>query len=200
MARKQAVQDGSDSSLGGDDELLPNIGEILKRLRTRRRMSLEDVARKSGLSQSFLSALERGKTDVSLGRLSKLARVFEHDISSFLGFTARYSQPYRVSERDRLSVVRGDGVRYEAIRLPGIDLEIDMMDFEPGAGFDTELSHEGLDVVLVVGNEIVLSVAGEDHALCAGDCVVYSAGYKHRLRNVGKQPARVIGLTTGRMY
>jgi transcriptional regulator with XRE-family HTH domain len=191
---------GSSRPSDGDDELLPNIGEILKRLRTRRRMSLEEVASKSGLSQSFLSALERGKTDVSLRRLSKLARVFEHDISSFLGFTARYSHPYKVSERDRLTVVRGKGVHYEAIRLPGIDLEIDMMDFEPGAGFDTELAHEGLDVVLVVGNEIVLSVAGEDHALRAGDCVIYSAGFKHRLRNQGKQPARVIGLTTGRMY
>lgn len=198
MARRKAAPPARGSS--GDEKLLPNVGEILKGLRMGRRMSLEEVARRSGLSQSFLSALERGKTDVSLGRLSRLARVFEHDISSFLGFTARYSHPYRVSQRDRLTVVRGRGVHYEAIRLPGIDLEIDMMDFEPGAGFDAELAHEGLDVVLVVGNEIVLSVAGEDHALSAGDCVVYSAGFKHRLRNDGKHPARVIGLTTGRMY
>jgi transcriptional regulator with XRE-family HTH domain len=198
MSKRKPVPDAAASS--GDDQLLPNIGEILKRIRIRRRMSLEEVAHKSGLSQSFLSTLERGRTDISLGRLSKIARVFEHDISSFLGFTARYSHPYRVSEHDRMTVVRGKGVHYEAIRLPGIDLEIDIMDFEPGAGFDDELSHEGMDVVLVVGNEIVLSVAGVDHALGTGECIVYSAGFKHRLRNEGKQPARVIGLTTGRMY
>lgn len=183
-----------------EEDLLPNIGEILKRLRTRRHLSLEDVANRSGLSQSFLSALERGKTDVSLGRLSKLARVFDHDVSSFLGFTARYSHPYRAGDADRLPVARGSGVKYEAIRLPGIDLEIDIMDFEPGARFDEELSHEGLDIVLGVSNEVVLTVAGEDHSLAAGDCIVYSAGYKHRLRNDGKRSARVIGLTTGRMY
>ncbi len=200
MAKSKPVVRHSGSLKHADEDLLPNVGAILKRLRTRRRLSLEDVARESGLSQSFLSALERGKTDVSLGRLSKLARVFEHDVSSFLGFTARYSHPYRTGGADRLQVLRGKGVRYEAIRIPGIDLEIDLMDFEPGAGFDEELSHEGLDIVLVVSNDVVLSVAGEDHALSAGDCVVYSAGYKHRLHNEGRRPARAIGLTTGRMY
>ncbi|MGH7715472.1 MAG: helix-turn-helix domain-containing protein, partial [Vulcanimicrobiaceae bacterium] len=117
---RQASRLAKGRSVAPDDELLPNIGEILKRLRTRRGLSLEEVARQSGLSQSFLSSLERGKTDVSLGRLSKLARVFDHDISSFLGFTARYSHPYRAGEGDRLAVVRGRGVRYEAIRLPGV--------------------------------------------------------------------------------
>lgn len=199
MSRRSS-QSAAESLGALEDELLPNVGEILKRLRTRRGLSLEEVARRSGLSQSFLSSLERGKTDVSLGRLSKLARVFDHDVSSFLGFTARYSHPYRAGEGDRLPVIRGRGVRYEAIRLPGIDLEIDVMDFEPGSSFDEELSHEGLDIVLAVSNDVVLSVAGEDHALSSGDCIVYSAGYKHRLRNDGRRPARVVGLTTGRMY
>jgi transcriptional regulator with XRE-family HTH domain len=183
-----------------EDNRLPNVGDILKRLRTRSGLSLEQVARKSGLSQSFLSALERGTSDVSLGRLSKLANVFDHDISSFLGFTARYSQPYRLTDLDRFKVARGKGVRYEALRLPGIDLEIDIMDFEPGSGFDDERAHEGLDVIVVTNNSVILSVAGVDHALDTGECIVYSAGYKHRIRNESKKPSRVIGLTTGRMY
>lgn len=176
----------------------PDVGGILRRLRRRHKLSLQDVAKRSGLSQSFLSALERNTTDIALGRLAKLAAVFDCDIASFLGFSARFSTPYFLTKLDRFDIDRGAGIAYEALRVPGVDFEIDVMSFAPGAGA-RPLSHEGVDVVLVTEGEIVLTVSGVEYHMGAGDCCTYSAGYEHQIRNAGDRTAHVIGLTTGRM-
>lgn len=177
----------------------PDVGGILRRLRRRHNLSLQEVAARSGLSQSFLSALERNTTDIALGRLARLAQVFDCDIASFLGFSARFSSPYFLTKLDRFSVDRGPNIAYEALRVPGVDFEIDVMDFEPHAQFATPSAHEGVDVVLVLSGEVVLSVAGIEYHMHPGDCATYSAGYEHGIRNAGDEAARVIGLTTGRM-
>lgn len=177
----------------------PDVGGILRHLRRRHKLSLQDVAARSGLSQSFLSALERNTTDIALGRLAKLAAVFDCDIASFLGFSARFSSPYFLTKLDRFDVERGAGVAYEALRVPGVDFEIDVMTFAPGAAFASPLAHEGVDVVLVTEGEIVLTVSGVEYHMGAGDCSTYSAGYEHHIRNAGDRAAHVIGLTTGRM-
>lgn len=177
----------------------PDVGGILRHLRRRHNLSLHEVAQRSGLSQSFLSALERNTTDIALGRLAKLAAVFDCDIASFLGFSARFSSPYFLTELDRFDVDRGTGVGYKALRVPGVDFEIDVMDFAPGAAFAGALAHEGVDVVLVTGGDVVLTVGGVEYDMHAGDCATYSAGYEHHIRNAGDDTAHVIGLTTGRM-
>lgn len=177
----------------------PDVGGILRHLRRRHSLSLHDVALRSGLSQSFLSALERNTTDIALGRLAKLAAVFDCDIAEFLGFSARFSSPYFLTELDRFEVDRGEGVQYRALRVPGVDFEIDVMDFAPGAAFANALAHEGVDVVLVTSGAVVLTVGGVEYHMRAGDCATYSAGYEHHIRNAGAESACVIGLTTGRM-
>jgi len=49
----------------------PRVGEVIRRLRRRRGLSLRDLAEQSGLSQSFLGAVERGQSDISVGRRSR---------------------------------------------------------------------------------------------------------------------------------
>src|ERR1700727_1378135 len=85
-----------------EEKGLPKVGRVLRSLRQRHEMSLKDVADRSGLSVSFLSAIERGQSDISLGRLNRLAEVFGHDIGSLLGYTAQRSTPQFLQDRDRV--------------------------------------------------------------------------------------------------
>lgn len=87
-----------------DPELgFPPPGEVLHRLRTQRGMSLRQVAAECGLSVSFLAALERGETDIALERLGRLAKVFDHDVGSFLGFSRGRATPHSSHGRSRRS-------------------------------------------------------------------------------------------------
>jgi transcriptional regulator with XRE-family HTH domain len=185
-----------------DDEApvaIPDVGKIIERLRAQRGISVRELAEESGLSASFIRAVERGDSDISLGRLARLAHVFHYDLGSFLGFTSKLSRPSFVTGTDRKRVNRGRGVSYEALHLPALDLDLVIVGLEPGASFKSELSHEGIDVVYVTDGEIVLVVNGTDYPMTSGECCVFSAGFAHKLRNDSKRPASAISVTTGRM-
>jgi transcriptional regulator with XRE-family HTH domain len=178
---------------------LPDVGEVLRRLRLQRGLSIGQVAESCDLSQSFLSMVERGDSDISLKRLAKLAAFFQHDIGSLLGYGSRLSKPRFVTKYERTPVDRGVGVEYEVVRLPGLELELNLMKFEPMRSFREAISHEGFDVVLVSKGEIVLCVGEDEYRMKEGDCAYYSAAYRHRLVNKSQRAAYVIGITTGRM-
>ena len=63
--------DGDDGSL-----IQPALGEGLRRLRRGRGLSLADASRATGLSSSFLSIVEKGNSDIAIGRLMRLMRVY----------------------------------------------------------------------------------------------------------------------------
>lgn len=62
-----------------------NIGEKLRQLRKQiHKLTLREVSERTGLSISFLSDIERGRTNPSLETLSKLADVYKVSISSII--------------------------------------------------------------------------------------------------------------------
>lgn len=182
------------------DGSVPDVGKILQRLREQRNVSVRELAERSGLSESFIRAVERGESDISLGRLAKLARFFEYDLGSFLGFTSQLSRPNFVRTESRTKIKRGRGVDYEALHLPGIDLDLVNVDLAPQSKFKEDWSHEGIDVVYVTQGEIVLMVDGVDYPMRERECCVFSAAYRHRIRNDSARAASIISITTGRMY
>lgn len=177
----------------------PDVGKILERLRTQRNMTVRELAELSGLSVTFIRAVERGDSDISLGRLNRLANVFHYDLGSFLGFTAKLSAPRFATAEDRKRINRGKGVEYEAIHLAALDLDLVNVTLAPGAVFRDELTHEGIDVLYVNEGEIVLLVNNVEYHMDAGQCCAFSAAYPHKLRNDSKKIARVTSITTGRM-
>jgi transcriptional regulator with XRE-family HTH domain len=168
-------------------------------LRAQHKLTVREAAERSGLSTSFLHAVERGESDISLTRLARLAAIFGYDLGSFLGFTTRLSEPNFVGKRDRHLIDRGKGIHYESIPLPGIGFELEVVDFAPRTSFRTELAHEGIDVVYVVQGNVVLFFNDRDFPMSAGDCCVFAAGYAHKLRNDSNENARVVAFTSGRM-
>ncbi len=177
----------------------PNVSQILRRMRLTRQLSIRDVAEGSGLSASFLSAVERGESDVSIGRLARIAEFFDQDLGSMLGYSTRLSRPSFVGKSDRVLMNRGKGVRFELLRLSGLNLEIAVISFEPRCAFRDELTHEGVDTLYVTSGEVVLRVNDVDYPMHAGECAVYSAGFAHTMRNDSARAATAFGVTTARM-
>jgi transcriptional regulator with XRE-family HTH domain len=182
------------------DVSIPEVGKILQRLREQRNVSVRELAESCDLSESFIRAVERGESDISLGRLARLAHFFEYDLGSFLGYTSRLARPNFVGKEHRATINRGRGVSYEAVHLPGIDLDLVTVELAAHSKFKNELTHEGIDVVYVVEGEIVLVVDGVDYPMSESECCVFSAAYRHGIRNDSGRAASVISITTGRMY
>jgi len=184
----------------GTVEGVPDVGAILKRLRIRHNLSLRELSEGSGVSASFLSAVERGTSDISIGRLAQLARFFGLDVGSLLGYSAGRARPHFIVDEDRLQVDRGKGIDYEVLRIGGVGLELIKIEFAPHTTFAEDLTHEGVDIVLVTSGHLIATVAGVDYPMAAGQCAVWSGAYPHRLRNDRDEPASAISIVTESVF
>lgn len=60
------------------------LHERLKELRSHKDLTLREVAERSGLSVSYLSDIERGRTTPTLNTIEVIAEVFEMSVVDFL--------------------------------------------------------------------------------------------------------------------
>lgn len=173
---------------------MPDVGAVIRRLRTQRGISLRALAASSGLSTSFLGAVERGASDIALGRLALIARALDHDVASLLGYSLSQATPRFVAPAREGS--RGDGVEFSAFRIPGSQLELLVASFAPHSAFDDSITHAGIDVAYVAQGELLLVVDGVDYPLTKGQCVVWPSSHPHTMQNVSDAPAIVVGFAT----
>ena len=178
----------------------PRVGEVIRRLRQQRGLSLRDLAAQSGLSQSFLGAVERGRSDIAVGRLAQVAAVLGHDVASLLGHSLRQTTPIFVQPEEHVTVERGEGTELRAFRIPSTNLEFMVATFGPRAQFADAVTHAGLDVMYVAEGTLVLVVDGVDYPLREGECAVWPSSHAHTVRNDADQSARAIGFTTETVY
>ncbi len=64
---------------------LAGLGARLRKLRGERGWRLEDLAERTGLSRAYLSRLEGGERQASLGTLFGVARAYDVSFSSLFG-------------------------------------------------------------------------------------------------------------------
>ena len=177
----------------------PRVGEVIRRLRGQRGLSVRGLAEQAGISASFLGAVERGESDIALGRLAQVAAALDHDVASLLGYSLRQGTP-RMIEPVTSKRSRGRGVDFAAFRVPGMHLELLVATFEPRTEFDDVVTHAGIDVMYIAQGELVLVVEGEDYVLRKGECVVWPSSHPHTMRNDSDAPAVAVGFTTETVY
>jgi len=177
----------------------PRVGEVIRRLRTQRGLSVRALAAHAGISASFLGAVERGESDIALGRLAQVAGALDHDVASLLGYTLRQTTPRRI-EPVTSKRSRGRGVDFAAFRIPGMHLELLVASFEPRTRFDDVATHAGIDVMYIAEGELVLVVEGIDYVLHEAECVVWPSSHPHTMRNDSDRRAVAVGFTTETVY
>jgi transcriptional regulator with XRE-family HTH domain len=175
----------------------PDVGAALRRLRQRRGMSLNALAIASGVSRSFLASVERGESDISVGRLAQVAHALGKDVASLLGFADRYPGPEYVRADEQPRVSRGHGVEFTVTRVPHTNLEILLVTLEPHTRADETLAQPGLDVLYVIDAELVLEFDGDDYPVRERECIVWpSSRPGTTIRNDSDRVARAIGCST----
>lgn len=173
---------------------VPDVGAVIRRLRRQRGISVRALAASCGLSASFLGAVERGDSDIALGRLALVANALDHDVASLLGYSLRQATPRLVTPAR--AGARGVGVEFSAFRIPGSQLELLVARFAPHSAFDDSITHAGIDVAYVAQGELLLIVNGVEYALVERQCVVWPSSHAHTMRNVSDAPAIVVGFAT----
>jgi mannose-6-phosphate isomerase-like protein (cupin superfamily) len=173
------------------------LGARLKRLRLQRRLTLQEVGTSVDLSHSFLSMLERGQADISVGRVHRLATFYGVPLSELLIEDNEGARPLVIDVDEGDVIERIPGMTLRLLPLGRtLGLQVVHVTLEPGAGPSTPVSHDGEDFFWVLTGEIVLTYGADEFLLKKGQSVLYSGRVHHFFGNVGKRRAEMLSITT----
>ena len=170
-------------------DLAPVVGTNLRRLRTRRGLSLERLAQISGVSRAMLGQIELGQSAPTINVLWKIARALEVTFSALISartqsgaLVLRSSESKILTSKDRSFSSRALFPFDEPRRVEFYELRL-----APGSVEDADAHPPGTseNLVLTAGT-LEIDVAGDTHRLEAGDSILFEADTPHAYRNPGK--------------
>src|SRR3981189_2083185 len=175
------------------NSLLP--GQRFRRLRTRRGLSLAQVARATGVSIGFLSALERGQMRSSIATLRRIARFYRTNILSL--FETAGNNPRLVRPAQRKILETNAGVRMELLAWGTTTMEPHLFRIKPRGGSGESYSHEGEEFLHVFRGEFEIWLGDAEHyRLKTGDSLYFESTTPHRWRNPGRIEACLLWVNT----
>jgi transcriptional regulator with XRE-family HTH domain len=179
-----------------------DVGRRIRALRQLRHATLKSVAAKAGVSESFLSQLERGVTGASLATFRQIANVLGMSVGDlFDGDLQVGPQPLSPSERPTLKF--GHSVTKQLLTpKPFRHLEAFLGDFEPGGttGPDPLVHGHSEELLLVLRGSVRLALGDQVFMLSEGDSIDYDSGTPHQVSEAAGQPAQLLWVISPPSY
>jgi DNA-binding transcriptional MerR regulator/quercetin dioxygenase-like cupin family protein len=170
-------------------------GQHFRRLRTRRGLSLAQVARATGVSVGFLSSLERGQMRSSIATLRRIARFYRTNILSLFETAGENPRLVRPSQRKILETT--PDVRMELLAWGNTAMEPHLFRVKPGGGSGESYSHEGEEFLHILRGEFEIWLDRKEHyCLKPGDSLYFESSTPHRWRNPGRKETWLLWINT----
>jgi DNA-binding transcriptional MerR regulator/quercetin dioxygenase-like cupin family protein len=170
-------------------------GQPFRRMRLRRGLSLAQVARATGVSVGFLSALERGQMRSSVATLQRIARFYKTNILSMFETNGDVQPLVRPSQRKVLET--SPKVRMELLAWGNTAMEPHLFRIKPGGGSGESYAHEGEEFLHVLRGEFEIWLQNQGHyRLKSGDSLYFESSTPHRWKNPGRSEAWILWVNT----
>ena len=179
-----------------------DVGERLRAIRRMRRCTLREVADRSGLSESFLSQVERGISNASIASLRRIADALRVTVADLFEPTGP-PRPRVLRSDDRPALTFGIlGRKLLLTPKPLHQLEVFVGELQPGGSTGAEPYAHGdsEELFVVLTGTVQLELGGELHELEPGDSIDYRSSTPHRVSNVGEELAEVMWIISPPSY
>jgi len=163
-----------------------DLGTKIRTKRLELKMSIKELAQRTGLTSGFISQVERNQTEPSITSLRKLSQALDVAIFHFFIDEVNHSKVVRKNARQKLEFPNSHLV-YELLS-PDLNRQMEMFyaNLEIGAATcDEPLSHHGEEVVFVLSGTMQIQIGDESYTLHNGDSVYYIANIPHKIENIG---------------
>ncbi|GGE52143.1 helix-turn-helix domain-containing protein [Actibacterium pelagium] len=171
-----------------DDDILSRLPARLKEARREKGLSLEAVAKLSGVSRSMVSQIERGESSPTIATLWNLTSALQVDFAGLLDETAKTDR-IEVIRRDQAPTIdnRGEGCRIRILSPPeeaGRN-EVYQLELSAGGSLDSQPHKRGTVEHLTVLDGMVEVTSGDaTEQLATGDSARYAADTVHSIRSI----------------
>jgi len=185
-------------SAGSEDSNEFDVGSRLRRIRLARQLTLSKVAKAAGISEGFLSQIERGVGNASIATLRSVAGVLGVEMRDL--FDESTDQRHAVLHRSDRPVLSFGEMGTKFLLTPALDrnLEVFVTELNPFGTTGEELYTHGdsEEFLLVLDGVIEFHLAEEVFTLGSEDSVCFRSSTPHRAKEVAGQLARLLFAVT----
>ena len=175
-------------------DLTPIVGANLRRLRVKRGLSLERMAKASGVSRAMLGQIELGRSTPTINVVWKIARALDVSFSTLI--TERSASRAALVPRDRAKLLTSQDGSFTSRALFPFDqprnVEFYELTLAANSIEEADPHPAGTTENLVVASgELLLTVGKDRHRLGTGDAIFFEADIEHSYRNPANDPVRI---------
>lgn len=180
------------------------VGVKIRQIREMKKVSLEELAERSGMDITIIQKIEQGKNIPSLAPLIKIARALGVRLGTFLDDSDSYG-PVVVRSGEHQKGMRFTSQPSEsrehlnffslAFDKAGRNMEPFIIDIEPGQQSDYMLSsHEGEEFIYVLDGSVEINYGKEIYKLAKGDSIYLDSIVLHNVHAGNNQSARILAV------
>jgi transcriptional regulator with XRE-family HTH domain len=185
--------------------MVEDLGARIRQARHAAGLTMAEVAARSGFTPGYISQVERGLTNPSLGALYRICDAVGTRTSAlFFGdeLAAKQREPVRAHfgvvrhDQRRVLIPPGADYRHEII-CPDVQHAMEGLFTYAAPGVDsgqTPLTHPGEEMVIVVTGKVEYFLDEVPYLLEGGDVLYFEASIPHRWRNAGDDELQMIGV------
>lgn len=162
---------------------------LLRAVRRQRGLTLEALAARTGLTKSYLSKVERGRSTPSIAVALKVARALDVDVGRL--FSDDATQEKITIDR---APGRTEGERYRVLASSLLGKSMSPFVIRPTEKLadDPHPEHAGQEFMFVHAGKVELDYGDQTFTLGPGDSAYFDASVSHKVRAIGARRAEVV--------
>jgi len=188
-------------SLPMDDSQV--LFDSIRRIRKAKSFTLKDMAEKTGISWNYLSQIERGQTNPSIGTIKRITNALG---IPFMGLANENPPPDTTNQK--AAIVRRDMRKVlvfpksklkQYLLTPDLQRKLEVLygEVEPSEEYEEVwYSHEGEEFGFILEGRYEVTIEEEVHILEEGDCIYFQSHLPHKMRGIGDKPCKTIWVIT----
>ncbi len=176
----------------GSREEIAEIGRKARAIRRTRGLTLNQLAKRTHLSPSYISQIENGKRNLNIRVLRGVARALNVPLVELLQEEqAEAVGLIRVGNRRTYTLSSGaiESLLFDPRRG---NLEVTVMELPPGRDSGESNAHRGDELTYVLRGRVRVTVGKSKYDLHEGDIIYYRSSQRHCWENPFGRPAQVL--------
>ena len=160
------------------------LGKRIKKFRLQRKLSLQDLAEKTGFTKGYLSKVENSSKAPPVSTLAMVAKALNVTISEILGEEKKEDSICLVKMAERPLIARSGstfGYSYQALAQPYIQKHMEpyILAFPIHPKASPHFQHKGEEFMYVIEGTMKFFYGEKELMVEEGDCIYFDAAFPH---------------------
>lgn len=166
------------------------IGNLVKKVRKNANVTLSELAKKSNLSVSYLSTVERGVNSPTIANLQKICRCLDITFNELISSVSVEEIVVRSDKREAL-FNSNNNVKYEAITIGNRNMKaVSMTIFDNKDHISSE--HIQDEFGYVISGSLLFTIGTTTYTLNAGDTIYVKANSPHSFQKISAEECQSV--------